>query len=266
MVCACPAGRAQRRQTGMNRVYEYGATFYSFLDSFAVRSAGRIVPLVMAALPIASVVDFGCGQGAWLHVWRGAGADILGVDGPYVDRSRLLIPAEAFLPADLASPLDLHRRFDLVQSLEVAEHLPPACADAFIAMLTRHGDAVLFSAAVPGQGGEHHVNEQPLAFWRGLFAARGYRAVDLVRPAVRGDAGVQRWYCCNTVLYVNDAAAARLAPSARDAILPGTQPLPSYWTAAERIRQSFVRTLPLSVVDRLSSIRATLSARRAGAA
>ncbi len=246
----------------MIRVHEYGSTFYSFLDSFAARSAGRIVPLVAAALPVTSIADFGCGQGAWLQAWQGIGAEILGLDGPYVDRSRLLIPETAFLPSDLAASIDLHRKFDLVQSLEVAEHLPRACADAFVGVLTRHADAVLFSAAVPGQGGEHHVNEQPLAFWRGLFAARGYHAVDLVRPAVRGDAQVQRWYGCNTILYVSDAGAARLSPSARDAMVPDLQPLETYWKPSERLRQSFVRTLPVFVVDRLSSIKAAFAARR----
>jgi hypothetical protein len=47
-------------------VHEYDLDFYRFLASFAVRSAEQIVPLLSAALPIDSVVDFGCGQGAWL--------------------------------------------------------------------------------------------------------------------------------------------------------------------------------------------------------
>ena len=82
-------------------MHEYGAAFYSYLESFAVCSAQRVVPVVAAALPVASVVDFGCGQGAWLRVWQDAGAAILGVDGPYVDRARLLISNDCFKPADL---------------------------------------------------------------------------------------------------------------------------------------------------------------------
>jgi len=243
-------------------MHEYGAAFYSYLESFAVCSAQRVVPVVAAALPVASVVDFGCGQGAWLRVWQDAGAAILGVDGPYVDRARLLISNDCFKPADLAAPLDLQRRFDLVQSLEVAEHLPPACAETFVGTLTRHGDAVLFSAAVPGQGGEHHVNEKPLAYWRALFAAHGYRAVDLVRPALHGDAAVQGWYRYNTVLYVNAAGAARLSPDAKSAVVPDGQPLAHYWPARDRLRQAVVRTLPVAVVNRLSAFKAATMARR----
>jgi len=163
-------------------MYEYGADFYRYLSSFAERAARVVVPRLTAVLPVRSVVDFGCGQGAWLSVWRSMGASIVGVDGPYVDPSQLLIDAAAFHPADLAKPIDLGRRFDLVQSLEVAEHLPATKAEQFIETLTAHGALVLFSAAIPGQGGENHINEQPLGYWRAIFRTRGYVPIDFLRP------------------------------------------------------------------------------------
>jgi hypothetical protein len=72
-------------------VYEYDADFYRFLASFAVRSAEQIVPLLTSLLPIRSVADFGCGQGAWLSVWRKTGASVVGVDGPYIVQRNLMI-------------------------------------------------------------------------------------------------------------------------------------------------------------------------------
>ena len=110
--------------SGTCEVHEYGADFYRFLASFAVRSAQRIVPKLIRLMPVRSVVDFGCGQGAWLSVWASTGASVVGVDGPYVDRGHLLIDPGDFHGADLTTPIDLGRQFDLVQSLEVAEHLP----------------------------------------------------------------------------------------------------------------------------------------------
>ena len=242
-------------------MYEYGAEFYSFLNSFAVRSAQRIAPLVAAALPVSSVADFGCGQGAWLSVWKSLGAEIVGVDGPYVDRSRLLIPKDTFHAADLAAPIQLGRRFDLVQSLETAEHLPTSAAQQFIRLLAFHADAVLFSAAVPGQGGEHHINERPLSFWRALFAAEGYRPVDLIRPGVRGDPDVQRWYQCNTILYVNAQATEHLSCDAKRLLMADDEPLATYWTRAERARQALTRTLPKSTVNLLSRVNTAWIAR-----
>ena len=137
------------------------------------------------------MVDFGCAEGVWLSAWRDAGVqDVLGLDGDYVDRRRLLIPQERFHAVDLSQPIDLGRRFDLAQSLEVAEHLPAAAARHFVATITRHSSLALFSAAPPGQGGAHHVNEQPYGYWRDLFAEigpereaklRGYLAAPLER-------------------------------------------------------------------------------------
>jgi len=244
-------------------MYQYDANFYSFLNSFAIRSAAAIVPIVANALPISSVADFGCGQGAWLSVWQKTGATILGVDGPYADQTRLLIPTEAFQPADLSQPLNLGRRFDLVQSLEVAEHLQRAAAQTFVRSLVYHSDHVLFSAAVPGQGGEHHVNEQEPTFWRALFAAEGYRPVDLVRPAVRDNPAVQRWYACNTIIYVKVAALCGLSSTARQYVVDDGLPLANYWPLGDRIRQGVLRKLPPAVVHGLSRINAARVASRA---
>jgi 2-polyprenyl-3-methyl-5-hydroxy-6-metoxy-1,4-benzoquinol methylase len=163
-------------------VYEYRTDFYRLLASFAVQSAQRIVPKVAAALPIRSAVDFGCGHGAWLSVCAAMGVSVTGIDGPYVDERRLLIDAKDFHAVDLAAPIGLARQFDRVQSLEVAGDLPTAKAEQFVDTLTIHGPCVLFSAAVPGQGGENHLNGQPAECWRAIFRERGYAAVDYVRP------------------------------------------------------------------------------------
>jgi SAM-dependent methyltransferase len=239
-------------------MHEYGEEFYTFLSSFAIRSAERIVPIVSAALKIESVADFGCGQGAWLSVWKKTGAEIAGLDGPYVDRKNLLIPNETFIAADLTGPIDMQRRFDLAQSVEVAEHLPSAHAEAFIDTLTAHADAVLFSAAVPGQGGEHHVNEQCLEYWREKFHVRGYESIDLVRPAVQNDVTVQRWYRCNTILYVKSTALDRLSAHARACLVPWGVPLANYWPARERVKQAVLRHLPVSAIDWMARLNTVL--------
>ena len=89
-------------------------------------------------------------------------------------------------PADLTHPLQLDRQFDLVLSLEVAEHIPAGRAATFIDSLVRHGDAILFSAAIPRQGGEQHINCQWPSWWAELFTQRGYQTFDLVRPRASG--------------------------------------------------------------------------------
>jgi len=245
-------------------VHEYGTDFYRFLASFAVRSAQRIVPRLAAVLAVRDVVDFGCGQGAWLSVWAAAGATVTGVDGPYIDRRGLLIDPGDFHDADLSAPIDLGRQFDLVQSLEVAEHLPPAKAGQFVDTLTAHGAYVLFSAAVSGQGGENHLNEQPLGYWRAIFRERSYCAIDYLRPLIRHDPAIARWYRCNILLYAREDAVALLAEPARSRRVPDVQPLEDYWPLAHRLRHALVRRLPSSVIDRISRTKGALAARRAG--
>src|SRR5712691_1273395 len=255
------------RSAGMRRsageMYQYQGDFYRYLASFAVSSAERVMPLLTGVLPIGSVVDFGCGQGAWLSVWQGSGAEIAGVDGAYVERSQLLIDQAFFHAADLAEPIDLGRRFDLVQSLEVAEHLPASKARQFIETLTAHGSCVLFSAAPPGQGGEHHVNEQPPDYWRALFRERGFAAVDYLRPLIGKDAEIEPWYRFNTILYVAEDHLAALPEAVRARVVPDAESLGDYRTLPYRLRHAVLRHLPVGAVSRLSRLRASLAARKA---
>jgi SAM-dependent methyltransferase len=180
----------------------YDRAYYEGLRRAAESSAASVVPLVAGLASPRSVLDVGCGDGTWLDAYRRWGvADYFGVDGGDV-REALRVPARHFAPRDLAAPLDLGRRFDLVQSLEVAEHLPPSAAETFADSLARHGDAVLFSAAIPHQGGTGHVNERWPDYWAELFARRGFAVYDWVRPRVWGDERVAWWYAQNALLFV----------------------------------------------------------------
>jgi hypothetical protein len=65
--------------------------------------------------------------------------------------------------------------FDVVMSLEVAEHIPPDLADAFVDHLVAHARrTIVLSAAHPGQGGQGHVNEQPKSYWTEKLRVRGW--------------------------------------------------------------------------------------------
>jgi SAM-dependent methyltransferase len=181
----------------------YDREFFESQAPSSRRSAQVIVPLILELVRPESVVDVGCGTGAWLSTFHDAGVeDILGIDGEYVERSLLEIPQDRFLPWDLRQPLKLERRFGLVVSLEVAEHLPPSSADIFVDSLVGLGPAVLFSAAIPHQGGNNHINERWQTYWASLFAERAYECLDPIRPRVWDDERVEWWYRQNTLLFV----------------------------------------------------------------
>lgn len=180
----------------------YTPAFFDSLTEGTRESARTVIPAVIELLRPGSVLDVGCGTGTWLSEWRRAGVtDVTGIDGDYVDRAALQLTADQFVPADLRRSFSLGRKFDLVQSFEVAEHLDEAYADTFVESLAAHGDTILFSAAVPGQGGTHHVNEQWPSYWAEKFAKAGYTAYDVIRPRFWADPRVVWWYKQNILLF-----------------------------------------------------------------
>ena len=206
----------------------YSTAFFHTQQNGSRRSAQTIIPIVQKLVPASSVLDVGCGTGGWLAEFQAAGVrDIVGVDGDYVDLHMLQIPDEQFIAHDLTQPLALGRRFDLVVSLEVAEHLPASGADIFIQSLIRHGDVILFSAAVPYQGGRYHVNEQWPDYWAAKFLACGYVPIDAIRRKIWQNDNVQWWYAQNTILYGNREALGKhplLADSGEHSALPLIHP------------------------------------------
>jgi SAM-dependent methyltransferase len=180
----------------------YSSEFYSIQQSGSVASADIVVPHVLSLFPVSSVVDVGCGVGGWLEIFDRHGIkDYLGVDGNYVPRNMLRIPKDRYLAADLRALPKLNRSFDLACSLEVAEHLPAECSQQFVAVLVSAAPVVLFSAAVPRQGGTSHLNEQWPSYWASLFARHGYVAVDCVRPAIYENERIEWWYRQNLLVF-----------------------------------------------------------------
>ena len=195
-----------------------------FMRSIA-RDSSRSAPIVLDAVfkelggVPASVVDVGCGSGGWLAECAERGAEVLGLDGEYA-RSSLGIPTDRFVVADLTKPISLPPgRYELAICMEVAEHLPAERGPSLVSDLVALADDVLFSAAIPGQSGRHHVNCRWQSYWAGLFESHGYAPIDCVRPVLWNEPAVNWWYRQNVLLY-RRGAASRL-PMPLDVMHPG---------------------------------------------
>ena len=165
-------------------------------------SAEAVADVVLGLFPVRSVVEVGSGTGNLLSAFQRRGvADVLGLDGPNVPRDLLCIPPAQVRRWDLHDLAPLPRRFDLAASLEVAEHLPLAAAEDFVRLLVAAAPVVLFGAAIPGQGGPGHVNEQRQSWWAERFARHGYVAIDCIRPAVWNVPGMEWYYAQNILVY-----------------------------------------------------------------
>jgi hypothetical protein len=161
---------------------------------------------VMKVLPeIDSAIDFGCGVGTWLAGLQSCGVkEIRGLDGAWVRKEFLVIPPECFTETDLDGEIRLDRKYDLAVSVEVAEHLQEKSAKNFVKALTDASDIILFSAAIPFQGGTGHVNEQWPAYWNRLFNENGFIAVDCLRKRLWNRMDMLEFHRQNIMLFVRE--------------------------------------------------------------
>jgi SAM-dependent methyltransferase len=165
----------------------------------------EIVPVIMDLVKPNSVIDIGCGTGTFLRVFKENGVKhIKGIDGAWCDEKLLFenIDKSEFTIKDMENNLGINEKFDLLVCLEVAEHLTPLRASSFVNEITQISDVILFSAAIPNQGGDHHYNEQWLTYWEGQFNLKNYEIHDVLRPIFWENPNIYWWYKQNMVLIV----------------------------------------------------------------
>ena len=168
------------------------------------KDALEILPIIFEIVKPKSIIDIGCGNGSWLNAAKSLGVtNVQGVDGIQVEVEELLIEKKEFLKHDLSKSLNLKKTYDLAISLEVAEHLTETAAETIIETLCTHSGVVLFSAAIPDQGGDHHYNEQWPDYWQSIFKKQDYLAFDIIRPKIWNNKKIFWWYKQNTILYVH---------------------------------------------------------------
>jgi len=184
----------------------YSGNFHLLRHQETRYAADRILSILLRQVPnIHSAVDVGCGVGTFLSILKKHGInDILGLDGDWVDHDMLVIPRSNFQSVNLRTLPNLGKRYDLAICLEVAEHLPAEDAERFISWLCGLSDIILFSAAVPRQGGVNHLNEAWQSYWANLFARHGFYHIDLIRPQIWKDQAIPFWYRQNILVYAKE--------------------------------------------------------------
>lgn len=192
---------------------QYDSNFFNYMKTDSYRYGAGVIQIlshVAKYIHPRTVLDVGCAIGTWLEFWqKNFGAEVYGIDGDYVDRSQLLIAEENFQAINLENRIIADSRFDLVETLEVAEHLSPARADSFVEDLTHLSDVILFSAAIPAQGGTNHVNEQWQSYWSEKFLRYGYVAVDCIRPVIWEDSRIDPHRKQNPFIYIKSSELYR---------------------------------------------------------
>ena len=183
----------------------YSKEYYQKRNNWTELSVVSIMALIQTHYKPNSIIDFGCGSGSWLHTIKRLYQinDILGVDGYCIDEKELMIPSQNFKRYNLERIYVPDRRFDMAISMEVAEHLNERYADNFVTSLVNASDLILFSAAIPLQGGTNHINEQPQSYWKAKFSKKNYECIDIIRSRIWDHQGVRTDYKQNAFLYIN---------------------------------------------------------------
>ncbi len=194
----------------IQKTNSYKFSYFQKRKDLSFSSAERVISELQNIFHFETVVDLGCGTGTWLKACKNFGCkEIVGYD-EFADESLLTIPVQKFVRQSLSEKIFFQQKFDLAICLEVAEHVNIEFADLVVENLISGSDVILFSAAIPGQGGTHHVNEQPPSFWLRRFSERKYVPIDCLRTLIWEDEKVAWWYKQNIFLFVNENALEKL--------------------------------------------------------
>ncbi|WP_280570269.1 hypothetical protein [Chromohalobacter sp. 296-RDG] len=183
---------------------QYKDQFYEQRDRKTRKSAGEILGTIWPHIDIKNVLDIGCGVGTWLDVANKMGAlNATGLEGPWVKNQETYVDKNKITLIDFENlELDLsEQEIDLTIWLEVAEHLTQEASDDIISKLRHSSQTVLFSAAIPGQGGRGHINEQWQSHWIDCFRRNGYIPYDYLRKIIWTNEDIPFWYRQNIFLF-----------------------------------------------------------------
>jgi hypothetical protein len=191
----------------------YPCSFFELTTGGSLTAAREILPLLWQRRNFSSVIDVGCGVGTWLAAARELGASLLcGIDGPHVPTEMMRVEPDIIIKTDLEQPLRLKRTYDLCICLEVAEHLSPSRAASFVADLTALSGVIAFSAAIPFQGGDGHLNEMWPEYWAEMFAVHNYRPWCSIREEIWNVREIPWWYRQNLIVFVGEQELDSLVP------------------------------------------------------
>jgi SAM-dependent methyltransferase len=153
----------------------YDLRFYFEMEVMSITSAEELIPMITSRYQPMSVADVGCGTGAFAQEFINNGVnDVRGYEGIWMKGAKTILPKDRYVFCDLTEKIITDRIYDICLCLEVAEHLDVKYAKVLVESLTAMSNRVVFSAAIPKQGGNHHVNEQWPEYWSRLFAEKGF--------------------------------------------------------------------------------------------
>ncbi|MBN2644202.1 MAG: methyltransferase domain-containing protein [Desulfuromonadaceae bacterium] len=145
------------------------------------------------------VLDVGCGDGINSAYFERLGCRLVGIEGllPNALHPQAIFP---IVINDFEHGFVQLAGVDLVWCCELLEHIREQALDNVMQTLL-NGRLIAMTHAFPGQGGHHHVNEQPAEYWIDLFGDYGCTLLEQETAYSRTLA--HSWYARSGMLFVN---------------------------------------------------------------
>lgn len=145
---------------------------------------------------IKSMLDVGCGPGGMVKLGTESGLDAFGVDGDPKVQPGWFDQSKFMLHDFTKGSAPIEKTYDLCWSVEFVEHVHAEFIPNFVAAY-QQCKVLFMTHATPGQGGYHHVNEQPEQYWLDQIQGYGFRFdrqyTNKLREVSTMNVGHRRW-------------------------------------------------------------------------
>jgi glycosyltransferase involved in cell wall biosynthesis/2-polyprenyl-3-methyl-5-hydroxy-6-metoxy-1,4-benzoquinol methylase len=142
---------------------------YNQIESEEKPFADRLAIWIKENINPKKVVDIGCGPGTYVYSLIDNDVNAYGYD--IDDR----VEGKDYLKK--LSLFEVNDKSDVVICLEVAEHIETSLSDSIVDSIIRNVNddgMIIWTAAIPGQGGVGHINCQTKEYWEEKFISRGF--------------------------------------------------------------------------------------------
>jgi hypothetical protein len=157
----------------------YDREFHKTIENDEYPQAIRIGEYISTYIKPQSFIDFGCSTGLYLREVQGKLPSIPAIGFEFSQEAVNSALCEKIYKLDLTKSLSIEKTPNtLGLCLEVLEHIEDIHSTAVLKNMTKVCDCIIFSAAVPNQGGIGHINCRPKIYWINKFHQLGW-VVDL---------------------------------------------------------------------------------------